>query len=96
MLNADVLVRDLLPHAVLNENVRGHVDRVRHGRNDLRVKERRVERERRVHRIVEGVNDVVRGPGMVGVAPDDVHRVRAGFHLGAEGIVVLGTSGAQQ
>ena len=78
---ANVLVRDLVPHPVLNEDVRRHVHRVRDGRNDLRVGERRLEGERRMHRIVERVNDVVRGARMVGVAPEHLHRERARLHL---------------
>ena len=85
---AHVLVGDLVPHPVLDEDVRRHVDGVRHGRDDLRVDLRGLERQRRVHRIVERVNDVVHRAGVAWVALEHVHGQRAGLDVHARRAVV--------
>ena len=92
---AQVLVRHEVPHPVLDEDVRWHVDGVRDGRNDLRVDVRGLERERRVHRIVERMDDVVHRARMVRVALEHVHRQCAGLDVHARRAIVDGARGAQ-
>ena len=58
-----VVPGDVVPHAVLDEDVGRHVARVRHGRRDLREAVRSLKRQGGMKRIVEGVNDVVDRPG---------------------------------
>ncbi len=79
--------RDLPPHSALDEDVRRHVTGVRDGRRDLRVAARRVQRDRRVHRVVEGVDHVVGGAGMVRAASEDVEGDGAGAHVVAQVVV---------
>ena len=67
--------------------MRRHVAGVRDRRRDLRVAPGRVQRERSVHRIVEGMDHVVGGAGMVGAASEDVERDRAGANVVAQIIV---------
>ena len=63
---------DLLPHAVLDEDVRGHVTGMGYGWRDLRELPRRGKCDGCVHRVVEGVDDVVRRAGMLGVRAEDL------------------------
>ena len=58
----------VVPHPELHEDVRRHVERVRGGRRDLRIRARGGQREDRVIGIVERVNDVMRGARMLRVA----------------------------
>jgi hypothetical protein len=93
---AHVLVRDLVPHAVLNEDVRRHVDRVRDGRDDLGVDVRGLERQRRVHRIVERVNDVVHRARMVRIPLEHAEGERSGLHLQPQAVVGQRSRAAEQ
>ena len=76
-----IVVRDQLPHAVLNEDVGRHVASVRDRRRDLRVAACGVERQRSMDRIVEGVNRVVRRSRVVRVLVEHLHRDGARPHL---------------
>ena len=71
----------ILPKADARERVGRHVERVRRVRRDLRVAPRRVERARRERRHVEAVNDVVREPGMLGLALELALEDAGGFQL---------------
>ena len=59
----------LVPETQADEDVRGHVLRVRRGRRDPGVRPRRGEAVGGHDRRVGGVNDVVRETGMAGIAP---------------------------
>jgi hypothetical protein len=63
----DVLLHHLRPHAEREEDVRRHVLRVIGAGRDDGVALRGIQADGRVDRIVEGVNDVVRRAGMLGL-----------------------------
>ena len=77
------------PHAELHEDVRGHVQRVRRRRRDLRVPACRFQRQDGVLRRVAGVDQVVRRAGMVGIALEDVHGDGRRFHRALDVLAVL-------
>ena len=80
---------------MLNEDVRGHVYRVRDGGRDLREAVGGLQSERCVLRIVEGVDRVVRCSGMVRVVGEEAERDRAGSDLQAHAPVPRGCHCAQ-
>ena len=73
-----VRLRGLGPHAELHEDVRRHVQRVRRARGDRGVTLRGAEAERRVQRIVVGVDEVVQRAGMIAALGDDRLEQRRG------------------
>ena len=90
-----VVLRDEVPHAVLDENVRRHVARVRDRRRYLGVAVDRVECQRGMERIVEGVNGVVHRSGMVAVLVEHLHRDRASPHLKPQRLIAECTGSGQ-
>jgi hypothetical protein len=91
----DVRRHDVVPHPELDEDVRRHVQRVRGGRRDLGIGARGVETQNRVIRIVERVDDVVRGARMLRIALEDLLRDRRGLHRVAC-VADAGAPGAEQ
>ena len=83
----------IVPPAEREEDVRGHVQRVGGLRGDAAVAARRTQAERGVHRVVVGVNHVVKGAGVL-LVPDEhvldergrphVHGKVPAFDVGAE------------
>ena len=76
-----VRARGVVPHAELQEDVRRHVQRVRRVGGDLRVAARGAQSQRRVHRIVVGVDEVVQHAGMVGMCGEERLEDRRGADL---------------
>ena len=77
----DVRADCLIPHAQRQEDVAGHVLRVRGARGDLRIRPRGREPQRGVRRIVERVDDVVRRARVIGIPPQHLLGERAGAHV---------------
>src|SRR5208337_4227619 len=61
----DIRLDGVVPHPQGKEDVRGHVLRMRGCRRNLAIKTRGAQSERRVYRIVVGVNEVVQRARMV-------------------------------
>ena len=72
-----VRIGDLLPHAVLDEDVRGHVARVGDRGRDAGEAARGRQGERRVHRVVEGVDRVMGRAGVVRIPVEQVESDRS-------------------
>ena len=84
-----------VPHAVLDEDMRGHVAGVGHRRRNPGKNVRRRQGDRGVQRIIEGVDYIVRGAGMVGVPVEYAKGNRPGPHLESEAVVSEGPRAAQ-
>ena len=70
-----------LPQAHARERVRRHVQRVRHRRRERRVAARRAQRLLGERRVIVGVNDVVREPGMLRMLLEERLEDRRGLQL---------------
>ena len=86
--------RGLIPHAQRHIDVRGHVQRVRRGRRNLRIRIGVAQAERGVHWIVVRVDQVVRRAGMLRVLRVDLFHQRGGLHVDGEVPAVV--AGAEQ
>ena len=82
-----VRLRHAVPHAALDEDVRRHVPGVGNGGRDVGEAIGRRQRQRRVHRIVEGVDDVVGRARVIRIALEDAERDRSGQDVQPEGVV---------
>ncbi|MYH27689.1 MAG: hypothetical protein F4137_02300 [Acidobacteria bacterium] len=88
--------RDVVPHPELDEDVRRHVQRVHDTGRDCGEARGRRQRDSRVNRIVEGVNDVVRGARMIRVVVEHPQRDGARLHVRAIRLVAIVARGGQQ
>jgi hypothetical protein len=84
----------LVPHPQGEIDVRGHVQRVRCRRRDLRISVGIAKAERRMDRIVVGMNQVVRRAWVVRILRVDLFDERGGPHV--DGKVASAVAGAEQ
>ena len=91
-----VRAHHLFPHSVLDEDMGGHVEGVGRIGRDLRVAIGSLQGQRRVNRIVEGVDDVVGRPGVVRVLAEDLAGDGAGAHAAAEIVVPVDADGPEE
>ncbi|SVA27764.1 uncharacterized protein METZ01_LOCUS80618 [marine metagenome] len=83
-----VVVRHVIPHPMLDENVRRHVSGVCHRRGNLGVAKRCWQGQWGMRGVVKRVNRVVRRTGMVRVLAEHLQSQRASLHLVTKGPIV--------
>ena len=78
-----VPTRNLVPHAVLNENMSRHVAGMGNGGSDVCILGRSLECYWRMDRVIEGMNNIVGCARMILIFFEELHRDSPGAHIDA-------------
>ena len=94
-IGIDIRIHDLLPHAELKKNVRWHVQRMCRGWRDVGIDDRRRVGQDRMIRVIERVDDEMRGTRMVRVVLEYLGRYGGRLRLASKA-PIAGTHRAEQ